>query len=38
MLKSPHHGSKTSSSQGFLESVNPQIVVISAGKDNPALS
>jgi competence protein ComEC len=34
VLKSPHHGSKTSSSEPFLEAVNPQIVVISAGKDN----
>jgi competence protein ComEC len=34
VLKSPHHGSKTSSSAIFLEAVNAQIVVISVGVDN----
>ena len=34
VLKSPHHGSKTSSSDAFLEAVAPQLVVISAGEDN----
>ncbi|MCL4299682.1 MAG: DNA internalization-related competence protein ComEC/Rec2 [Anaerolineae bacterium] len=34
VLKSAHHGSKTSSSEAFLEAVNPQVVVISVGKDN----
>jgi competence protein ComEC len=34
VLKSPHHGSKTSSSDSFLAAVNPQIVVISVGGDN----
>ena len=34
VLKSPHHGSKTSSDPGFLDQVNPQIVLISAGQDN----
>lgn len=34
VLKSAHHGSKTSSSETFLDAVNPQIVVISVGKDN----
>ena len=34
VLKSPHHGSDTSSSKRFLEAVKPQIVVISVGKDN----
>ena len=34
VLKSPHHGSKTSSTDAFLEAVAPQIVVISAGQDN----
>lgn len=30
----PHHGSKTSSSQEFVESLNPEIAVISYGKNN----
>lgn len=34
VLKSPHHGSKTSSSEAFLEAVSPQIVVVSVGEDN----
>jgi competence protein ComEC len=34
VLKSPHHGSATSSSEIFLEAVHPQIVVISVGEDN----
>jgi competence protein ComEC len=34
VLKSPHHGSKTSSSTRFLEAVSPQIVAVSAGEDN----
>lgn len=34
ILKSPHHGSKTSSSDPFLEAVDPQIVVVSVGADN----
>ena len=34
ILKSPHHGSKTSSTQRFLEAVDPQLVIISAGADN----
>ena len=34
VLKSPHHGSKTGSSDAFLDAVQPQLVVISVGKDN----
>lgn len=34
VLKSPHHGSSTSSTQKFLDSVNPRIVVISCGYRN----
>jgi competence protein ComEC len=34
VLKSPHHGSKTSSSEAFLAAVDPQLVVISVGADN----
>lgn len=34
ILKVGHHGSKTSSSQEFIEKVLPEMAVISAGKDN----
>ncbi len=34
VLKAGHHGSKTSTSEYFLNIVNPDYVVISAGKDN----
>lgn len=34
VLKCGHHGSRTSTSNGFLDSVNPQYAVISCGKDN----
>jgi competence protein ComEC len=34
LLKAGHHGSKTASSQEFLNAVNPQTVVIQSGKDN----
>jgi competence protein ComEC len=35
ILKSPHHGSGTSSSQEFIDAVNPDFVVIGAGRANP---
>lgn len=34
VLKVGHHGSKTSTSPGFLRRVNPDLAVISAGVDN----
>lgn len=34
VLKAGHHGSKTSTDQAFLDAVDPDMVVISAGKDN----
>lgn len=34
ILKLAHHGSDTSSAEDFLQKVNPDIVVISVGKDN----
>jgi len=34
ILKVPHHGSKYSSTKEFLQSVNPQIAVISVGENN----
>jgi len=34
VLKLGHHGSKTSTSEIFLEAVSPSITVVSAGKDN----
>ncbi|MEA2006461.1 MAG: DNA internalization-related competence protein ComEC/Rec2 [Acidobacteriota bacterium] len=34
VLKSPHHGSKSSSSMAFLKQVFPQIIIISVGKGN----
>lgn len=35
ILKVPHHGGRTSSSEGFLRAVKPEISVVSAGKNNP---
>lgn len=34
VLVAPHHGSKTSSSQVFLNAVDPAVVVVSAGRHN----
>ena len=34
ILKVGHHGSRTSSSEEFIESVNPTYALISAGVDN----
>lgn len=34
ILKVPHHGSKTSSSTGFLLAVAPELALISAGREN----
>lgn len=34
VLKAGHHGSDTSSSQDFIEAVNPEVTILSYGKDN----
>ncbi|QSZ26758.1 DNA internalization-related competence protein ComEC/Rec2 [Aceticella autotrophica] len=34
VLKVPHHGSNTSSTKDFIEKVNPEITIISVGKNN----
>lgn len=34
ILKSPHHGSRTSSTTNFLKAVNPKAVIISVGTNN----
>lgn len=35
ILKISHHGSKYSSASGFLDSIDPQLAIISVGKNNP---
>ncbi len=35
IFKAPHHGSRTSSSTGFILAVDPDLAIISAGIDNP---
>ena len=35
VLKAPHHGSGTSSSEAFLRAVKPSVVLISCGRGNP---
>ncbi|MFC1686454.1 ComEC/Rec2 family competence protein [Patescibacteria group bacterium] len=34
VLKTGHHGSRTSTNLDFLEAVNPEVAIISCGKDN----
>jgi competence protein ComEC len=35
ILKSPHHGSGTSSSEAFIDAITPAVVVIGVGRANP---
>ena len=34
VMVAPHHGSKTSSSRVFLKAVDPDVVIISSGRNN----
>ncbi len=34
IIKVPHHGSKSSSTEGFVQKVNPVLAIISCGRDN----
>ena len=34
VLKAPHHGSRTSSSEGLLAALQPDVAIVSAGRDS----
>ena len=34
ILQAAHHGSRTSTSEGFLEAVNPRLTIVSSGRNN----
>ena len=34
VLKAPHHGSRTSSSEAFIAAVRPSVAIVSAGREN----
>ena len=34
LIKVPHHGSRTSSTQGFIDAVSPKYAVISVGRSS----